>query len=75
MMSVVITCSVSPALRFQSNAEEIDSGNRTIVFTVFDGTFSVSDNITLEIQTIDDNPTVVRSQSLCMLANTFLSVF
>ena len=65
---------VSPAHRFQSDAVEIESSDRNVVFTVFDGTFSVSDNITLEIQTIDDNPTMVRSPDLCVLARPLLSV-
>ncbi len=48
-----------PLHRFESSAAEIDSSDRLIVFTVFDGVFSTSDNITLSIETINDNPTTV----------------
>lgn len=46
-------------LRFWSNADELNSTDRVIVFTVFDGLFSGSDDVTLQITTINDNPTTV----------------
>lgn len=50
--------------RYTDTAAEPDSSDREIVFTVFDGEFSGNDSLTLEIETIDDNPTVVCMRAL-----------
>ena len=56
--SLSLSCT-SFTCRYLNTATEPDSSERMIMFTVFDGFFSGNDNITLQIQTIDDNPTIV----------------
>ena len=56
-MSTRVSTSVS--IRFLSTADEPESTNRLIMFTVFDDDFSGNDSIVLSISTIDDNPTIV----------------
>ena len=58
--SVTVYRSVLETARYASLAEEPDPSSREVVFAVFDGLFYSSDNITLQITTVDDNPTVVR---------------
>lgn len=45
--------------RYLNSAEEPDPRDREISFVVFDGNFSASDSLTLQIEVIDDNPTMV----------------
>ncbi len=47
--------------RYSNSAEEPDPTNRLIQFTVFDGIFSDSASLTLQLQVVDDNPTMVRA--------------
>lgn len=65
-LSIIIS---PPPHRFESNASEVDSSDRLIVFTVFDGIFSASDSITLSIETINDNPTTVSGGSCNVVSN------
>jgi len=57
--AVVVHIILLVSCRFISTATEPDERDRSIVFTIFDGVFSDNDNITLEINTIDDNATIV----------------
>lgn len=45
--------------RYFNSADEPDPSDREISFVVFDGDFSDSDSVTLQIQVVDDNPTMV----------------
>ncbi|CAI8050929.1 hypothetical protein GBAR_LOCUS27939 [Geodia barretti] len=45
--------------RYHDGAEEPDSSDRVVVFTVSDGVFDVVANISLRITTVDDNPTIL----------------
>ena len=47
------------AARYHDGAEEPDSSDRVVVFTVSDGVFDVVANISLRITTVDDNPTIL----------------
>ena len=47
-------------VRYSNSAEEPNPTPRQIDFTVSDGIFFVSASLTLQLQVIDDNPTMVR---------------
>ena len=51
----MITCSH----RYRDVADEPDASDRVIVFSVSDGTLTSRSSISLDIATIDDNPTLV----------------
>lgn len=45
--------------RYLNLADEPDPSDREILFVAFDGVFNDSDSLTLQIEVIDDNPTMV----------------
>ena len=45
--------------RYLNDGGEPDSSDRTVVFTVYDGTFYSSSSLNLIIDTVDDNPTTL----------------
>ena len=49
--------------RYLNTANEPSPENRIIVFTVSDGNFTGSANLSLSITTVDDNPTTVSANS------------
>ena len=51
----------TPTHSYIDIADEPDSIDRSIQFTIFDGNFNASDRVILPILTIDDNPTVIRN--------------
>ncbi len=67
--------SLPPIHRFESSADEVNSNDREIVFTIFDGRFSANDSITMEIQVVNDNPATVRAHYNVILVNfDFVSI-
>jgi hypothetical protein len=49
--------------RYLNTADEPSPENRIIMFTVSDGNFTGSANLSLSITTVDDNPTTVSTNS------------